>query len=436
MTQALLVLGMHRSGTSAVAGCVERLGVSLGPRLVPGAPGDNERGFFEHAEVLSAHERFLAERGSSWDDPRPSLSHGLAEDAAEALAAELEPIVERDFATTPHWAIKDPRLCRLLPAWLRLLERRRVGAAAIIVVRHPAAVARSLARRNGFSGAKSVLLWLDHMLAAERATRALPRILLAFDALLADPANVLAAAGERLGLAWPRRPSEAAAELAAFASADLRHHRDAALEPGVPLATLAAAAHAAFERTLAGPVEATTFDRLVTEFLAQAPAFEPVLVEHLHQIARRASADRAWETERRLDEALAGLRRALDEDLSAWLRRLDEEVGRHGPELRRVGEGLTAARAEAARESGEIGRSLATERGERAAALAELERSLASLDGSLAAVAAGVKEAERALAWLASRLDALERPPRGLAARLAAAWRTLRGRPPGRPSGA
>ncbi len=451
MKQALLVLGMHRSGTSALAGCLERLGVTLGPHLVPGVAGDNERGFFEHADVIAVHERFLAAHGRTWDDPRPTLRDPLSPEGQRALGEEIEPILERDFDGAACWAVKDPRLCRLAPAWLALLERRHTSPAALVVCRPAAEVAASLARRNGFSAEKSLLLWLDHVLSAERATRGVPRAFLTFEALLADPAGVLAAAGERLGVSWPQPPEAQRSALAAFASPELRHHHgDEPSLDGCGLAELAGRLDGAQRTAAAGREDRALFDRLVAQFLAQAPGFEPVLVEHLHQVAARAAADRAWQVERELDANLAALGRTVD------------TLGRHGPELQRLGEALQGTRRELGELAGEVsgqGEALTAERRERSAADAGLETSLreggsalVELDASLqrldlalkqlgqsvqgsetgrAELEAGLREAEKALAWLAGRLDALERPPAGLASRLAASMRVLRGRPPG-----
>ena len=74
---AVIVLGMHRSGTSALAGTLQRLGLDLGDGLMP-ANAENERGFFEHLEIVDIHDRLLATLDSSWDDPN-SLEPGWVE---------------------------------------------------------------------------------------------------------------------------------------------------------------------------------------------------------------------------------------------------------------------------------------------------------------------------------------------------------------------
>ncbi|HLA78133.1 MAG TPA: sulfotransferase family protein, partial [Vicinamibacteria bacterium] len=67
---AVVVLGMHRSGTSALTGLLGLLGVELGSNLHP-ANEFNQAGYFEHLDLLDVHERLFRALGSSWDDPRP-----------------------------------------------------------------------------------------------------------------------------------------------------------------------------------------------------------------------------------------------------------------------------------------------------------------------------------------------------------------------------
>ena len=73
--QALLVAGMHRSGTSALTRVLDLHGVSLGSELLAAA-ADNRAGFWENRRVVDFHERLLGVVGSSWDElsPRPSAA--------------------------------------------------------------------------------------------------------------------------------------------------------------------------------------------------------------------------------------------------------------------------------------------------------------------------------------------------------------------------
>ena len=94
----------------------------------------------------------------------------------------------------------------------------------VIPVRHPLAVAGSLARRDGFSPEKSVLVWSAYMLAAEAYTRDLPRAFVGYDALLGDWRGEVGRIEAAHGAALPKLTDAAAKKVDAFLSPDLRHN--------------------------------------------------------------------------------------------------------------------------------------------------------------------------------------------------------------------
>ena len=103
---ALLVLGMHRSGTSALTRVLNLLGASLGDDLMP--PGDdNPLGFWEHQGIVSVHEALLVALERRWDDPRPMPDDWLesepAREAGEAIAA-----VNTCSAASTSWSPSAP----------------------------------------------------------------------------------------------------------------------------------------------------------------------------------------------------------------------------------------------------------------------------------------------------------------------------------------
>ncbi|RZI58838.1 MAG: hypothetical protein EOP94_03035, partial [Zymomonas sp.] len=84
----ILVLGMHRSGTSALTGVLDELGLPAAGELLA-AESYNEKGLFENKSVNAFHNRLLDYLGSRWDDPMP-LSNGFVETAAgQGFVAEL-----------------------------------------------------------------------------------------------------------------------------------------------------------------------------------------------------------------------------------------------------------------------------------------------------------------------------------------------------------
>lgn len=295
---ALCVLGMHRSGTSAVTGVLQLLGVALGDRLMTGHKGINDLGYFEHTEIVDIHDALLAALGTRWDGVLPLPDDLAARPEAAAHAAVLRAVLRRDFGDAAVWGLKDPRMCRLLPLWRPILDELGVAPRYLLMLRAPAEVAGSLGKRDGFGTAKSACLWLHHNLAAERETRSGRRVFVTFEGLLADPRGTLERIGETLALRWPRPLEEAMGEIEAFLSPQLRHH--VTTGNGADPAPGGSAAEAGWEQladeayhTLAAladrPDVASTVDALHDALARRIAGFDPALVDHLVQESRGRS---------------------------------------------------------------------------------------------------------------------------------------------------
>lgn len=221
---ALLVLGMHRSGTSAVTGVLGALGVPLGRRLFAAHAGVNDKGYFENAPIASLNDEILCVLGSSWDDFFPIPASRFEDHAMAPYLPRATQILERDFSDDELFAVKDPRMCRLLPWWLSVLRGQFVAPVCLLMARHPFEVADSLTRRDGFSREKGLMLWLEYVLAAEFETRGLPRTVMTFNQLLARPLDALSQFEADLGVTLPSDATSRADQVATFLSASLRHH--------------------------------------------------------------------------------------------------------------------------------------------------------------------------------------------------------------------
>lgn len=221
---AILVIGMHRSGTSAITRTLNLLGAKLPGNILEASPTENPTGFWESQDILDCHERFLAAIGSLWHDPLPLPASAYEGLAADQCRDELVKILRRDFQQTSTFVVKDPRICRLLPLWDKVLSVVDTRPIAVIPFRHPLSVARSLRRRNQFSDAKSLALWLVHMLQAERQSRNWPRLFLRYDDLVEAPTKAAEKMADRLGCFRPEDVQAALPEIKRFWSWDLRHH--------------------------------------------------------------------------------------------------------------------------------------------------------------------------------------------------------------------
>ena len=183
---AILILGMHRSGTSALTRVLNLCGVDLGSRLMPPAEGNNELGFWEHVEAVNIHERALTQLGRHWSDARRMPAGWLESPAALAAADSIAALVRDEFADSPLWAVKDPRACRFVPLWKKALEAIGVEVKLLFVLRHPGEVSASLARRDGMSEAESELLLLNHFFEAAHASTGQARCAVTYQSLLDD----------------------------------------------------------------------------------------------------------------------------------------------------------------------------------------------------------------------------------------------------------
>lgn len=195
--RAVVVLGMHRSGTSVVARGLAALGVDLGEHFLP-VNDENATGFWEDVEVVSLNDRILAALGASWESVAEPDVGRLSPADASRFDAEARAIIGSRFSGQ-LWGFKDPRTARLLPFWQSAFERLQITPAYVIVVRHPSCVARSLVGR-GVSPQHACLLWLQHNHAAVAGTAGAARVFVDYDRLLASPAEVLRRVARGLGL--------------------------------------------------------------------------------------------------------------------------------------------------------------------------------------------------------------------------------------------
>lgn len=244
---AILVLGMHRSGTSALARLIGHLGAAL-PADAIDAHADNARGYWESEAIVKADDQLLRVARSSWFDPRPLDLSRLDASALRSRKDRIWEAVTAAFGDARLMAIKDPRQCRFVPTIVETLAEHGIAARAVLMLRNPAAVARSIASRDGTTSAFAHLLWLRHMMEAERASRSLMRTVIDFDAMLGDWRD---AARRLLPLTGGEMPEgETAEAIDNFLDPALRHHGDAASNLEQPLGAIVEAVRHGLEAML------------------------------------------------------------------------------------------------------------------------------------------------------------------------------------------
>jgi glycosyltransferase involved in cell wall biosynthesis/SAM-dependent methyltransferase len=188
---AVFVLGMHRSGTSALTRGLEVLGVELGRNLKEPVAGDNEKGFFEDWALSIINDDLLALRGGQWDSLFTDEPGAETTEAVNTLKLRALAAIDKEFGRARYFGFKDPRTCRTLPFWKDVLARMGVAPFYLITFRNPLNVAKSLEKRDGMPRERAYYLWLLHTLSAIRNTEGEKRVFVDYDDLIADPRRVL-----------------------------------------------------------------------------------------------------------------------------------------------------------------------------------------------------------------------------------------------------
>jgi len=219
---AILVLGMHRSGTSALTWLLGRLGAAL-PSDAIAASGDNARGYWESQALVKADDQLLRVLRSSWFDPRPLDFSRLSADGLRSRKNRIREAIESGWGDARLLAIKDPRQCRCVPVIADVLGEMGIEARALLMLRSPAEIARSIASRDGTTAAYAHLLWLRHMIDAERATRGMMRAVVDYDGMLGDWRGMVGRIAPLAGREGWQPDERQAAEIDAFLDPGLRH---------------------------------------------------------------------------------------------------------------------------------------------------------------------------------------------------------------------
>lgn len=198
-SRAIVVLGMHRSGTSAVARGVAALSVYLGDDFLDAQP-ENPTGYWEDRGIVELNERILRTLRLRWDDAAPIDRNALDGLRVWPLRRRAARYVTRTFAGHALWGFKDPRTIRLLPLWRRVLSACRIDDAYIVAIRHPLSVAASLFSRQAMEREFALRLWLAYMVPFLRELRGRLWTVVDYDLLMQAPRAQLERIRDRLSL--------------------------------------------------------------------------------------------------------------------------------------------------------------------------------------------------------------------------------------------
>ncbi len=333
----LLVLGVHRSGTSVTARLLECLGGENSSNLVPANPG-NPKGYFEDFDVYHFNEtELLVKLGLTWQSigfPDWGLLNANEEIRLKEQALE---IIRKNYNSSAKLSIfKEPRVGVLLPFWLSVIEQAGYTAKIVCAVRDPLSVSRSLQKRNGYGIAHGCMLFVSNWMSILAGIKGLPTAFVQFDDIFIDPRKALRAVADKLSIVPPDDFGDRLKVFSQdFLDSALRHNRidrDALrLEPGVPPLALELY-DALCEATRSQNLESAT-EFLPTGTAALSPV-EPVL-GHFDQIlaeldaALRANESLTQESEKKvavLERETQQLRQDLAEQDQELIRTREQDI--------------------------------------------------------------------------------------------------------------
>jgi sulfotransferase family protein len=389
----VLVLGMHRSGTSLCSHILSALGVDMADKIPgPGNPAptpDNPQGHWERWEIVEFHDRILGlfNRDFSgrfhdfalpvawWADPR------VAE-----IRREIVGFLEKRMGEG-YFGFKDPRTVRLMPVWHQIFNELKLAPKIVLCLRNPAQIGRSLSARDHLDPEIGEYRWLVHMVDFFRYTNKYDICTIEYEEWFRKPLANVEKLQKFLDLPWQQSEDDLALVLSGIIDPAARHDDPSHPEPGQPqvrrLYELARRlGHDGVREEIASIVSRFVgFQQLQRPFIAGFEDIAKTAVKY-SEIAREAASLRTVVGERDADLAAADARAAAAE-------------GR-----------LAEAQAEIEAQRGQIAE-LASERdqagglkmmlAEREATSAELSRQVDELAGALEAARGEAAAREAAL---------------------------------------
>ncbi len=197
-----LVLGMHRSGTSLISRSLKIFGAEHGNNLLPFTQG-NAKGHWEDQDFYVLNEEMLNSVGKTWNSALPITNDDLILLCEKGYLDKATSLVESKLANIDFFALKEPRITKLLPFWHKVFEFVPT-IYYIFAIRNPISVANSLQNRSNIPIEKGLLLWYSYNAYALLTLRHKKITFVDYDSFLQDPQMQL----ENISTALNIKPNE------------------------------------------------------------------------------------------------------------------------------------------------------------------------------------------------------------------------------------
>jgi hypothetical protein len=227
----VLVLGMHRSGTSLCSHILSALGVDMADEI--GADAMNARGHWERWEIVEFHDRILSlfnrdYFGHFHDFPLPVA--WWADPRVAEIRRQITAFLEARMRDG-YFGFKDPRTVRLMPVWHQIFNALKLAPRIVLCLRNPAQVARSLHARNGLDPANGEYRWLVHMSDFFRYASNFDYCTVEYEEWFDNPAATIEKLQKFIDLPWQQSEADLSLVLSGIIDPTARHddttHREA-----------------------------------------------------------------------------------------------------------------------------------------------------------------------------------------------------------------
>lgn len=370
----VVVVGMHRSGTSLLSNLLHFLGVDMADTS-DRVSRNNAGGFWERPDLNDLHDEVLAAIGRPIASPEHCLPFPPAwwrRKEVQAIKPRLIAFVEGELAKSGNlWGFKDPRTCRLLPLWSEIFRELDLAPIYIHAIRSPAESSVSMSLKNrlrSISATQGELMWIAYNYDILRYV-ALdhPTLTVNYDEWFAEGHRLARRLADALGIGEELSDDDLRECVDAVVSPDLRNHvagKGNAVSR-MPIASLLYDAMLGEDRATATGVRALKNQMSFIGLLMKSTA--PIIDElvPLAQLRDGAAQTDAAHTERArtLDEEIVVLNRKLhtaraeaealraDADVAGRLQSLDETVqqittGEFGQRIDKIDRRLRELRVE------------------------------------------------------------------------------------------
>jgi hypothetical protein len=402
----VMVLGMHRSGTSLCSHVLSVLGVDMADKLAGPGSGtispDNARGYWERWEIIAFHDRILAHFNRGYLSPfhdLPLPAGWWADPQVGAIRREMVGFLEKRMGEI-RFGFKDPRTVRLLPVWHQIFDDLNLMPQFVLCLRNPAEVARSLTTREALESAMGEYRWVIYMMDFFRHIGAREYCAVEYEKWFDDPWVNVTKLQNFLALDWQQSRGEVDLALSDIVDPVLKHDR------AKRSSTRLALARSLYELAARADNDATArkqIQQITTQF-RDFQQFETPFQNAFERVS--AAAARLPETERQVAE----LQAALADRGAAVQAGRDAAIALLQSELAAARAAVTEAENQQARASASVNAeieglkrnaaSLQREAEERTAAASVMQAGLASLRDERARMEAEIDGLRRNVASL------------------------------------